>query len=45
MAYYEHPVSVLRNGNVQKISSLDIVPGDIAFIKEAIKVPFEGIIL
>lgn len=45
MAYYEHPVNVLRNGKAQKISSLDVVPGDIVFMKEAIKVPFEGILL
>ena len=45
MAYYEIPVKVLRNGKVRKISSLDVVPGDIVFVKEAIKVPFEGVIL
>ena len=36
---------MLRNGKVESISSLDVVPGDIVFLKEAIKIPFEGIIL
>lgn len=27
------------------MSSVDIVPGDIVFIKDAIKLPFDGILL
>lgn len=39
------PVKVLREGKVESISSIDVVPGDIVFLKEAIKIPFEGVIL
>lgn len=28
-----------------EISSLDVVPGDVVFLKKPIKIPFEGIIL
>jgi cation-transporting P-type ATPase 13A2 len=45
MAFYEVQVNVLRGGKVHSLSSLDVVPGDIVFLKEAIKIPFEGIIL
>lgn len=45
MAYYEIQVNTLRDGEVKSISSLDIVPGDIVFLKDPIKIPFEGIIL
>jgi len=45
MAYYEAHINTLRNGFVVRVSSLDIVPGDIVFLKEQIKLPFEGIIL
>jgi P-type E1-E2 ATPase len=27
------------------ISSIDVVPGDVVFLKAAIKIPFEGILL
>lgn len=30
---------------VNKISSFDVVPGDIVFLKDPIKIPFEGIII
>lgn len=36
---------MLREGQVREVSSVDIVPGDIVFLKEAIKIPFEGVIL
>ncbi len=39
------PVKVLREGKVESISSIDVVPGDIVFLKDAIKIPFEGVIL
>ncbi len=39
------PVNVLREGKVESISSIDVVPGDIVFLKDAIKIPFEGVIL
>ena len=45
MAYYDIPVNVLRENTVLQISSVDIVPGDIVFLKDAIKLPFEAIIL
>ena len=45
MAIYEVNVNVLREGKVQAISSLSVVPGDIVFLKDPIKIPFEGIIL
>ena len=45
MAYYSVPLNVLREGRVDTISSLDVVPGDIVFLKDPIKIPFEGIIL
>ena len=45
MAYYEAHINALRNGSIVRVSSLEIVPGDIVFLKEQIKLPFEGIIL
>ena len=45
MAYYEVKVHALREGTVQEVSSLDLVPGDVVFLKSPIKIPFEGIIL
>ena len=38
-------MNVLRNEEVVEISSLDIVPGDVVFLKDPIKIPFEGIII
>lgn len=45
MAYYDIPLNVLRGTNVVQISSVDVVPGDIVFLKDPIKLPFEGVIL
>lgn len=45
MAYYEITVYALRDGQVKPISSLDVVPGDVIFLRDPIKIPFEGIIL
>lgn len=45
MAYYDIPLNVLRGNQVLQISSVDVVPGDIVFLKDAIKLPFEGVIL
>lgn len=45
MAYYEAEINVLRNGKIVRIWSKQIVPGDIAFLKDAIKIPFDGAIL
>ena len=45
MAYYEVNMHTLRNGQVNKVSSIDLVPGDIVFLKDSIKLSFEGIIL
>jgi magnesium-transporting ATPase (P-type) len=44
MAYYEVNVNVLRNVNVVNISSINIVPGDIVFLKDPIKIPFDAIV-
>ena len=45
MAFYEISINVLRDGHVKSISSIDVVPGDVVFLKDPIKLPFEGIIL
>jgi P-type E1-E2 ATPase len=45
MAYYEVKVHALRSTGVVEISSVDVVPGDIVFIKDSIKLPFDGILL
>ena len=45
MAYYEITVHALREGQVRPISSLDVVPGDVVFLRDPIKIPFEGVIL
>ncbi len=45
MAYYEININTLRNGEVASVSSIDLVPGDIVFLKDPIKLPFEGIII
>jgi len=45
MAYYDIPIHVLREDSVVNISSVQVVPGDIVFLKKAIKIPFEGIVL
>lgn len=35
----------LRGGEVVDISSTQLVPGDIVFLKKQIKIPFDAIIL
>jgi len=40
MGFYEIQVHVLRGGKVHALSSLDVVPGDIVFLKDPIKIPF-----
>lgn len=45
MAYYETDVNILRDGKIQNKSSREIVPGDIVFLREAIKIPFDGILI
>lgn len=45
MAYYEIPINVLRDGMIKQISSVDVVPGDVVFMRDPVKIPFEGIIL
>ena len=40
MAYYEITVRVLRSGVVKDISSIDVVPGDVVFLKDPVKIPF-----
>ena len=45
MAFYAKPMHVLRGKQVQEIDSSLFVPGDIVFIKQSIKLPFDGILL
>lgn len=45
MAYYTTDMHVLRGNNVQLINSQFLVPGDLVFIKKAIKLPFDGVLL
>ena len=45
MAYYDVKIHSLRNRNIKEISSVDIVPGDIVFINNRLKIPFDGILL
>ena len=45
MAYYEVRIEGLRDGRVISMSSVDVVPGDVVFIKNSIKLPFDGILL
>jgi len=40
MAYYDIPVHVLRKDAVVQISSVDLVPGDVVFLKDPVKLPF-----
>ena len=40
MAYCEVKLNVLREGKVESLSSLEVVPGDIVFLKDPIKIPF-----
>lgn len=45
MSYYEVQLQVLRNGKVEQVSSLQVVPGDIVLFNKTIRMPFEGILL
>jgi hypothetical protein len=45
MAFYTTPMKVLRGKEVVECSSIDLVPGDIAFLKKSIKLPFDGVLL
>jgi magnesium-transporting ATPase (P-type) len=45
LAFYETSVMVLRAEGAIELSSRDVVPGDIVFFKESIKVPFDVVIL
>ena len=45
MAYYTTPMYVLRCNTVIEKSSIDLVPGDLVFLKKAIKLPFDGVLL
>ena len=45
LAFYETSVRVLRAEGAIELSSRDVVPGDIVFFKEPIKVPFDVVIL
>lgn len=45
MAYFETPVNILRDGEIKTGSSRYVVPGDIVFVKQPIKVPFDGVLL
>jgi P-type E1-E2 ATPase len=38
-------MNVLRSGEVIELSSAELAPGDIVFLKAQVKVPFDGIIL
>lgn len=40
MAYYEIELNVLRDGEVRKCSSMEVVPGDLVFFGKNMKVPF-----
>lgn len=45
MAFYTVPMYVLRGREVKHCDSSEFVPGDIVFIKESIKLPFDGVLL
>ncbi len=45
MAYYEVELDVLRGGEMRKISSFEVVPGDLVFFGRNMRVPFEGVLL
>ena len=45
MAFIEMKIHVLREGRVLEVSSVDIVPGDIAFVKNSMKLPFDSLLL
>ena len=45
LVHYETQVNVLRDGLVQSLSSLEVVPGDVIFFKDHIKVPFDCVVI
>lgn len=45
MSFYEISIPILRNGRITEVSSMHVVPGDIAFFNKTIRLPFEGILL
>ena len=45
LVQYETQINALRDNKVQSLSSLDVVPGDIVFFKDHIKVPFDCVVL
>jgi P-type E1-E2 ATPase len=38
-------MDVLRGRDVLKVSSIELVPGDLVFIRKSIKLPFDGVLL
>jgi len=42
---YQCSINVMREGQISLISSIDIVPGDVVFLKAPIKLPFDAVIL
>lgn len=45
MAYYETDVNVIREGNVQNISSVELVPGDLIEIPNNSKMPCDAVLI
>lgn len=45
MAFYTTEMNVLRGSAVIQVDSIELVPGDIVFLKKSIKLPFDGILL
>ena len=45
MAYYETPLNVLRGGDMQKMSSTELVPGDVIEIPDNCKMPCDAAII
>lgn len=45
MAFHEEKINTLRSGEIIEISSTQLVPGDIVFLKNQIKIPFDGVLL
>lgn len=45
MAYYTRDMHALRGREVRHMDSSEFVPGDIVFIKQSIKLPFDGVLL
>jgi cation-transporting ATPase 13A2 len=45
MAYYETDVNVIREGNLQKVSSVELVPGDLIEIPNNSKMPCDAVLI